>query len=95
MIAFIETISIVKYLENFHLFCEIYPVFNKTIDSCNDVLKIILNEYAAPSSMITDGCRNQLSKGFKFYATLQTNWGTKIVMLPHQPNENPIETCIR
>ena len=86
----------VRYCQVFgnrDMFCEAYPIAKKS--DCDDALKQFIKDYGAPDVMITDGSREQTSKGSKFQATLRKNNVTSVVTQPHRPNQNPSETVIR
>ena len=46
---------------NKNMFCKAYPIVTK--GSCHEALKLFLKEYGAPDSIVTDGLREQTSKG--------------------------------
>ena len=75
------------------MFCEAYPIVTK--GSCHEALKLFLKEYGAPDSIVTDGLREQTSKGTIWQSTLRKNGITGVVTQPHRPNQNPAETVIR
>ena len=75
------------------MFCKAYPIAKKS--NCDEALKQFIRDYGAPDVMITDGSREQTSKGSKFQATLRKNNVTPLVTQPHRPNHNPSETVIR
>ena len=78
---------------NRQMFCEAYPIQKKS--DCDDALKKFLREYGASDFMVTDGSREQTSKGTKFQATLRKNNIVPVITQPHRPNQNPAETVIR
>ncbi len=78
---------------NKNMFCEAYPIARK--GDCDYALKQFIKEYGAPDSMITDGSKEQSSKGSKFQATLRKNNIMGVVTRTYRPNHNPCETVIR
>ena len=78
---------------NKNMFCEAYPIARK--GDCDCALKQFIKEYGAPDSMITDGSKEQSSKGSKFQATLRKNNIMGVVTQTYRPNQNPCETVIR
>ncbi|MEM7375751.1 MAG: hypothetical protein AAF587_44570, partial [Bacteroidota bacterium] len=80
---------------NKQMFCEAYPMKDKTGNSCSDALKKFIRDYGAPISMITDGSREQTARGSAFNATLRKNKIEPVVTQPHRPQQNPVETVIR
>ena len=78
---------------NKHMFCEAYPIPTK--GSCHEALKLFLKEYGAPDTMVTDGSREQTSKGTMWQSTLRKNGVTGVVTNAHRPNQNPVETVIQ
>ena len=77
------------------MFCEAIPIVSKSGDSADGALKEFLRDYGAPENMITDGLKEQTSKGSKFLATLRKNNVNPVVTMPHRPNHNPAEGVIR
>lgn len=85
-----------KYCQVFgnkSMFYEAYPIPTK--GSCYEALKIFLKEYGAPDPIITDGSKEQTSKGSVWQSTLRKNEITRIITQPHRPNQDPAETVIR
>ena len=78
---------------NRKMFCEAYPIKRKA--DCDDALKKFLRDFGAPDIMVTDGAREQTSRGTKWQATLRKNKITGVITPPHRPNLNPAETVIR
>ena len=80
---------------NRKMFCEAYPIRDKTKVEVDGALKRFIKEYGAPDSMITDGSREQTAKGSLFQRTLRKNNIDGVITPPHRPNLNPVETVIR
>ena len=78
---------------NKQMFCEAYPIKSK--GDCDLALKKFITDYGAPDTMVTDGSREQTSRGSKWQAILRKNNITGVVTQPHRPNQNPAETVIR
>ena len=66
---------------NKEMFCEAYPIAKK--NDCDEALRQFLRDYGAPDVMITDGSKEQTSKGSKFQATLRKNNVTSLVTQPN------------
>ena len=75
------------------MFAEAYPIVRKK--DCDDALKLFIQDYGAPDTMITDGSKEQTQLGTAFQATLRKNKITSVTSPTYRPNYNPAETVIR
>ena len=78
---------------NKSMFCVANPISKKS--DCHIALKNFIRDYGAPDSMITDGSREQTSKGSDFSKRLRKNDIRQVITPPYRPNLNPVELVIR
>jgi len=78
---------------NKSMFCAAYPIIKKS--DCHVALKRFIIDYGAPDSMITDGSREQTSKGSDFSKRLRKSDIRQVITPPYRHNLNPVELVIR